>query len=180
SRRKPKPAEKGVRQEPEISSKKIPASAKKSHTLRLSNFFDNNPHLLPVKKHIPEKYFALKRVTQPENLYLIDEQVAKKAAAYILPRIKQNENQIVCETNAGLGFITSYLLENGVKLVRLYESCPDFKVYLKDLFRSYRGRVELFTKDIFLLHRYDYIDKQDHGNRVEQLLKRVPKKNWMD
>jgi hypothetical protein len=38
----------------------------------------------------------------------------------------------------------------------------------------------LFTKDIFLLHRYEYIDKQDHGNRVEQLLKDVPKKSWSD
>lgn len=38
----------------------------------------------------------------------------------------------------------------------------------------------MFTKDIFLLHRYEYIDKQDHGNRVEQLLKDVPKKSWSD
>ncbi|XP_044264144.1 dimethyladenosine transferase 2, mitochondrial isoform X2 [Tribolium madens] len=162
------------------SSKVIPEESRKSHRARLGQFFRKHPHLYAVKDDIPEKYLALKRLTPPDNLYLIDVEVAKKAVTHILPDIRTNENQLVCETNAGLGLISGELLDNGVKLVRLYESCPDFKHYLKSRFEPYKGRVELFTKDLFLLHRYEFIDKQDHGNRVEQLLKGIPTKAWDD
>ncbi|KYB26311.1 dimethyladenosine transferase 2, mitochondrial [Tribolium castaneum] len=165
---------------PPVKPPKIAEQSKRSHKARLGQFFRKHPHLGDVKHDIPEKYFALKRLTPPENLYLIDAQVAKKAVTYILPHITKNENQLVCETNAGLGLISGELLDSGVNLVRLYESCPDFKEHLKTRFKPYKGRVELFTKDLFLLHRYEFIDKQDHGNRVEQLLKGVPKKAWED
>lgn len=111
--------------------KTIPEESRKSHKVKISNFFRNQRHLTAVKPYIPGKYLVLKRMTPPENLYLIDEQVAKKAVSYILPEIRQNVNQIVSETNAGLGLISKQLLDNGVPLVRLYESCPDFKIYLK-------------------------------------------------
>jgi hypothetical protein len=155
-------------------------SATKSQKAKVSQFFRRNPHLVAARPHIPEKYFVTKRITPPENLYLIDANVAKKAARYVLPHVKNVKDHIVSETNAGLGLITSELLSNGIKLVRLYESCLDFKAHLRERFKRYKGCVELFTKDIFLLHRYEYIDKQDHGNRVEQLLKDVPKKSWSD
>lgn len=42
----------------------------------------------------------------------------------------------------------------------------------------YEDRVEIFAKDIYQLYRFDFMDKQDKGNRVQQLLKGIPTKSW--
>lgn len=44
----------------------------------------------------------------------------------------------------------------------------------------YPGRVELFSKDIYHAYSLKYLDHVDNGNRVEQLLRGVPKKDWSD
>lgn len=106
---------------------KIASVDKKSHSIRLGYFFKQNPHIQSIRSQIPEKYLQLKRITPPDNLYLIDKNVARWVVSNILPIIQQNENQIVSETNAGLGFITAELLDRGVRLVRIYEPCSDFK-----------------------------------------------------
>ncbi|KAJ8932073.1 hypothetical protein NQ314_014975 [Rhamnusium bicolor] len=151
-----------------------------THSKRINLFFSKNEDLKELKQYIPSKYFQLKRIGIPENLYLICPSVAKTIVSHLMPTLNLNSNQIICETNAGLGLIATELLENGVKLVRLYESCPDFRLELKDFGTVYPGRVELFTKDIFHLDRYAYMDKQDRANRVESLLKNVSKRSWID
>lgn len=169
-----------------------------SHKNAMNKFFLENEHLAALKQYIPAQYLALRRAKLPENLYLICPKVAKMIASRVKATTELNkQNQIIAETNAGLGLITTELLESGVSPVRLYESCPDFRCELKvrlDTFSSiqlnqklfkdfgavYPGDVELFTKDIFHLDRYSFMDKQDRGNRVEQLLKNVPKRSWSD
>ncbi|KAG5884975.1 hypothetical protein JTB14_000366 [Gonioctena quinquepunctata] len=91
-----------------------------------------------------------------------------------------SEKQIISETNAGLGLISTELLERGVDRVRMYESCPEFRQELKNFGKVFPGRVELFTKDIFQLGRFAFMDKQDNCSRVDALLKNVPKKSWVD
>lgn len=44
----------------------------------------------------------------------------------------------------------------------------------------YPNRVELFTKDIFHLNRYAFMDKHDRLKRVENLFRNVPKRSWTD
>ncbi|CAH2000889.1 unnamed protein product [Acanthoscelides obtectus] len=141
-------------------------------------FLTANPHLSSVKKYIPPRHLAVTRA--PENLYLICPNVAKSIANIVFPHLRSTKSQVIAETNAGLGLITTELLEKGVDLIRLYEMCSDFRRELKEFGDVYPGRVELFTKDIFHLYRYAFIDKQDNGNRVEALLQGVSKRNWSD
>ncbi|CAH0551418.1 unnamed protein product [Brassicogethes aeneus] len=152
----------------------------KSHTTKINNFFRKDPDLAEIKEFIPEKYLDCKRKTLTDNLYLICAKIARRTVRHVMPAIKNNTNQIVCETNAGLGFISSELLRKKIPLIRLYESCPEFREMLKDFDKEYKGKVEIFTKDLFLLHRYSWMDKIDHSNRVELLLKNVPRKKWTD
>lgn len=51
---------------------------------------------------------------------------------------------------------------------------------MQDFNSVYPGRVELFSKDVFHASALSYLDQIDHGNRIEQLLKDVPKKDWRD
>lgn len=99
--------------------------------LKLRKYLNSEMHLYEMLPYIPAKYLKLKRKECIENLYLIDSKIAKDAISRILPIIRKNKEQIVCETNAGLGLIASELLDNGVPLVRLYEASPEFRAPLK-------------------------------------------------
>lgn len=103
---------------------------KNNHNIGIGNYFASKPSLAETKPCIPNKYFVLKRRTAPENLYLIDQDIAKEATEKILPVLK-TANTLICETNVGLGLLASNLLNNNVNLIRLYESCPDFRHSLK-------------------------------------------------
>lgn len=117
-----------------INSRIFCTNAKQARPTRNSHimkYMQSKSSLKEMVPFIPEKYFTIKRKTPPENLYLIDEDVAKSVVNRILPLLKRNEDQVICETNAGLGLISSQLLDNGIKLVRLYESCSEFRQSLK-------------------------------------------------
>ncbi|CAH1280387.1 unnamed protein product [Diabrotica balteata] len=140
--------------------------------------FQKHPELLNIKQYIPEKYLSISSKVANEHLYLICVNTAKIIADHVIPFVK--EDQIVAESNVGLGLITTELLEKGVKRVRMYETCPEFRVDLKSFDSAFPGRVELFTKNLFHLGRFSFLDKQDGINRVDILLKGVPKKAWTD
>uniref|UniRef100_A0A6P7G9E1 Dimethyladenosine transferase 2, mitochondrial n=1 Tax=Diabrotica virgifera virgifera TaxID=50390 RepID=A0A6P7G9E1_DIAVI len=141
-------------------------------------YFDKHPELSNIKKYIPNKYLSISSKVANEHLYLICVKTAKIIADHVIPFVK--EDQIVAESNVGLGLITTELLEKGVKRVRMYETCPEFRVDLKSFDSAFPGRVELFTKNLFHLGRFSFLDKQDGINRVDILLKGVPKKAWTD
>lgn len=158
-----------------------PAENSKSFKTRLTKYFNSKPHLKKIQEYIPKKYLINKRYPAIiENLYLIDSEIAKDIVKHILPILQSNKNQLVCETNAGLGFITTELLDNGIELVRLYETCSEFRVTLKDFNDMYPGRIELFTKSLYSAPTLAYMDKIDNGNRIEQILKGVPQRKWTD
>lgn len=98
---------------------------------KLRNYLSGESHLLEMLRYIPEKYLKLKRKGTIEHMYLVDSQIAKEVVSQILPIIERNKEQIVCETNAGLGLISAELLDNGWPMVRLYEVCLDFRTALK-------------------------------------------------
>lgn len=50
----------------------------------------------------------------------------------------------------------------------------------KDFREVYSNRVELHTKDLFLISRFAYMDKHDRLNRVENLFRDVPVRSWTD
>lgn len=101
-----------------------------SHRKRMNLYLNSSECIEDVKPYIPKRYFDQKVRTISDNLYLIDSRLATDIAKHILPAIKDTD-QMICETNAGLGLLTSELLDNGLKWVRLYETCPDFRVTLK-------------------------------------------------
>ncbi|KAJ8926122.1 hypothetical protein NQ315_009979 [Exocentrus adspersus] len=150
-----------------------------SHKMAIANFFLEN-NLSPILQHLPRQYLKVRKAGSPESLYLVCPKTAKTIASYVKAAFEENQDQIIAETNAGLGLIATELLDSGVRPVRLYEPCPDFRLELKDFGKVYTGQVELFTKDIFHLHRYSYMDQRDSLNRVQTLLKNVPKKSWKD
>ncbi|XP_018563365.1 dimethyladenosine transferase 2, mitochondrial [Anoplophora glabripennis] len=165
-----------------VKATKIAGNPKRpSHKRVINRFFLENEHLTALKEHIPEQHLTLRRAGLPENLYLICPKVAKIIASHVKAATESNgNNQVIAETNAGLGLISMELLENGVTPVRVYETCPDFRKELKDFEHVYSGQVEVFTKDIFHLYWYSYMDRQDHRKRVDMLLKDVPKRSWSD
>lgn len=158
-----------------------PKENSKTFKTRLTKYFNSKPHLKQIQEYIPKKYLINKRYpANIENLYLIDSEVAKDIVKQILPTLLSNKNQLVCETNAGLGFISTELLDNGIDLVRLYETCSEFRKTLKDFNDMYPGRIELFTKSLYSAPTLAYMDKVDNGNRIEQILKGIPQKKWTD
>lgn len=98
---------------------------------KLRNYLKSELHLFEMCPYIPVKYLKLKRRESIENMYLIDTKVAKDVVSQILPIIQKNKKQIVCETNAGLGLISSELLDHDWPMVRLYEICVEFRTALK-------------------------------------------------
>nr|CAH7716454.1 unnamed protein product [Callosobruchus chinensis] len=150
------------------------------HTRELYYLFTTYPHLQNIKKYIPPKYFLRSNTVPAENIYLICPKTAKRIADIVFKYLRSTKTQVIAETNAGLGLIATELLDKGLDLIRLYETCPEFREELRDIAEVYPGHVELFTRSIYQLNRYASADKQDNGNRVETLLKRVPKRSWSD
>ncbi|KRT83981.1 hypothetical protein AMK59_1097, partial [Oryctes borbonicus] len=100
------------------------------HRKKMNVYLNSAKHIESIRHIIPCKYTDLKRRTVADNLYLIDSLIARDIAKHILPTIK-DKNSIVCETNAGLGFLTSELLDGDIQRIRLYETCADFRLTLK-------------------------------------------------
>ncbi|KAK9886297.1 hypothetical protein WA026_015807 [Henosepilachna vigintioctopunctata] len=149
---------------------------KMSHKEMLNTYFESNQMRLKVKDLLPEECFSLKK--NADFLYLIDPLNAKKVTSCILPYLKQDTSKIIAECTPGLGLISKDLLKNGIEAIRLYEPIPKFRDHLKHLHTLYPGKVQLFTKSLFNLSSYFYIDKMDNGNRVDQLLRGIPKISW--
>lgn len=162
----------------------------------VQKFFERDFELLGILPHIPIKYLRVNSAA--EHHYLISPKIAKQVVDKIMPFLDLSGKQLIAETNAGLGLISGELLERGVDLVRMYESCSEFRTELKvsvyidfvmwkchifvfkDFGNVYPKRVELFTKDIFHLTRYAYFDRLDKQRRVENLFKNVKKRSWND
>lgn len=100
------------------------------HRKKINLYLSSCKHIEDIRYIIPYKYTEIKKHTLADNLYLVDSRIAADIAKRILPFIK-DKNRMVCETNAGLGFITSELLDNGLDRIRLYETCSDFRLTLK-------------------------------------------------
>ncbi|KAF5294029.1 hypothetical protein FQR65_LT10934 [Abscondita terminalis] len=144
----------------------------------LDRYFNGLFYLKDIKQSIPEKHFVITRKKVLQHMYLVDTKIAKDAVKKILPYIKRSEPHIVCETNAGLGLIATELLREGVEIVRLYESCTEFRLILKNISKLFPERIELFTKDIFHLGSLSYADRYDSGKRVKEMLMGIPLKPW--
>lgn len=100
------------------------------HRKRMNLYLSSAKHIEEIRHIIPCKYTELKKRALADNLYLVDARIASDIAKHILPFLKDKSRK-VCETNAGLGFLTSELLEGGVEQIRLYETCSDFRLTLK-------------------------------------------------
>lgn len=100
------------------------------HQKAMNIYLGSQSHIEEIRHIIPLRYTEQKNRGFADNLYLIDSNIAQDIANRILPFII-NKDRMICETNPGLGFITSELLDGGLERVRLYESCPEFRLTLK-------------------------------------------------
>ncbi|KAK4884387.1 hypothetical protein RN001_000658 [Aquatica leii] len=167
-----------VSETPELVSKQEEPVRKLRNKTRLNRYFDGLFYLKDVKQSIPEKYFVVTRKQVFQHMYLVDQKIAKEVVRTILPYLKCDDPHIVCESNPGLGLITTELLREGVEMVRLYESCIEFRNILKNLSKLFPDSIELFSRDIFHISSLSYADRYDSGNRVKEMLKGIPKKPW--
>lgn len=101
----------------------------RSYSRGVKDYLRKNPELLEIKQYIPDKYLKTSSKIANEYLYLICPNAAHKIADHVVSAA--TDNQIIAETNTGLGLITTELLEKGIKKVRMYESCSEFRVDLK-------------------------------------------------
>ncbi|XP_030753407.1 dimethyladenosine transferase 2, mitochondrial [Sitophilus oryzae] len=143
-------------------------------------FFQSNNHMEYLKELIPANIKLQRKTVIPDRMYLICPNTAKKVAEYVWEQTKSNTNQLICETNPGVGVITIELLEKGARKVRLYEPNELFHEPLKVLLQKYLHRIEIVDKDLMHLGKYVYLDNKDPADRVEKLLEGIPKKSWTD
>lgn len=98
-------------------------------TREMKQFFEANSDLSQIMQYIPRKYLRINSVS--EHHYLVCQKTARDITDKIVPFMDLSGKQLIAETNAGLGLITAELLERGADLVRMYESCPEFRMELK-------------------------------------------------
>ncbi|KAK5648601.1 hypothetical protein RI129_003493 [Pyrocoelia pectoralis] len=147
-----------------------------SYNARIERHFNERYELKLVKEHIPKKYLTQNRQNVLRNLYLVNSTFAKDIVKRILPYLK-NKDQVICESNAGLGLISTELIRRGIKKVRLYEACAEFRAYLRTL-PHFPSKMDLYNKDIFGLNSISYFDKYNKANRVVEMLDGIPVRSW--
>lgn len=131
-----------------------------------------------IKSQIPADLLTRKK--SYDSLYLIDPLVARKVVAEILPYLNTNAKQVIAECHPGLGLITRLLLKKGIEPIKLFEPSESFRKLLKKLVSRNRNKLQLYSKNLLNLSKFNYSDRQDDGVREETLLKNVPKKGWTD
>ena len=97
---------------------------------KMLTFFKNETQILEIIKLFPPQHVKTKINTRIEYLYLINPDVAKSIAKHISSILNQKKEHFVAETNPGIGLLTKELLNGGIKLLRLYESCSDMRAHL--------------------------------------------------
>lgn len=100
-----------------------------SHLREMAEFFNENPKVAIYKDFLPTKIWASKPYKIPDYFYLVCPDTAKKIAKEVIQRL-HGGNQVIAESNPGLGLITEALLKKGVSFVRLYELNIEFQDYL--------------------------------------------------
>lgn len=115
-----------------VKNRRDVPNEKHTPNVNVLNYLKSDKVLNNVIDLIPTKYLHLKRRSVPENLYLIDNNIAIEAINLIWDDLKKTEAcGLICETNAGLGLISTELLKRGIRLIRLYESCNEFRNNLR-------------------------------------------------
>lgn len=145
-------------------------------------FFDKHDDLKGMFGQVPHTLMRYQRDSTLKSLHLISPKIAEKIVSHIIPAIKSNKDHLICETCASLGLITDKLLKENVKCVQIHETMVEFQRHLKTKWKPdlYQNRIRMFSKDFLNLSKYDFLDRQDGGNRVETLLQNIPQKNWTD
>lgn len=100
-----------------------------SHLREMAEFFNENHNVAKYKDFLPTKIWASKPYKTPDYLYLVCPDIAKKIAKEVVQRL-HGGNQVIAESNPGLGLITEALFQKGVSFVRLYELNSEFQDYL--------------------------------------------------
>lgn len=117
------------------------------------------------------------RVSRPEHLYLLDEQVAAKFVDLIKDDLLEHPRRIV-EVNAGVGVLTEKLLDAGIPKLSIFETQSRCVEVLAKLKSKYRNKIDVREADMFQMWKIAYQDRIDGGDRVAKLLSGFTEKRW--
>lgn len=129
------------------SKKSERRNTNKKQMNEIKTYLSTIDSMLNVKEIIPNRF--LKRNNKyPDDLYLVDAEIAKKIVSTIKPYIA-NDNKSVIETNPGFGYITKGLLDKGLQKMHVYESTVYFRNYI-----LVRTKCSSFMNILLLIHTF--------------------------
>ncbi|XP_013105854.1 dimethyladenosine transferase 2, mitochondrial [Stomoxys calcitrans] len=125
----------------------------------------------------PTKLLNKKQKT-PAIFYLANEKTAQTLDCLLEPYIEKSSCNTILELNPGIGLFTRKLLdrEDKLKKILLMESMDYFMDNLQEMHSLYPDRVKVKLADLTNIWKLVYQDKLDNGNRVQELLRDIPRK----
>ncbi|KAL1123557.1 hypothetical protein AAG570_002634 [Ranatra chinensis] len=127
------------------------------------------------KYRIPNK-LIVRKIKNPEALYLVDPKVAKEIVDVIRDELLKNDT-IVFEANPGFGYLTSQMLEAGVRRIHAFETITPFREVMAQLSET-TDRLRLFTTNMIQVWKIAYLDRLDNGSRLRGLMAGVETRRW--
>nr|XP_023024313.1 uncharacterized protein LOC111512425 [Leptinotarsa decemlineata] len=154
-------------------------SIRKAGSRQIKNFINFHPHL-KVAHRIPAIYKKIAARDSIDYLYLVCPETARNIANHVLASVNLDKKQVIAEANAGLGLVSTELLERGVNRVRIYEKCDKCLSILQNFNITYPERVEIICESFFDLNILDLKDRHENQGRVHIFFKDIPKRAWTD
>ena len=130
---------------------------------------------------LPLKIMKIRRTA--ESLYLADEKIADKFSALIQRDLAKGSSAFVAEVNPGLGLLTERLLQTTIPKIHLYEPTSSFILpnsRLQSIINQHPDRLELRKANLLKMWDAAFLDFKDGGNRFQEMLKGIEKRNWDD
>lgn len=126
-------------------------------------------------KCIPESY--IKYTTAVKNLLLIDEKSGQKFVSLIIDDLLKNPSFVV-QASAGLGIMTTILLDAGVPFIHMYEDSAFFRNRLENLVKKFPDKLDIRNYNFLRLSKIMYVDNMTNNQYLQDALKGIPKVKW--
>uniref|UniRef100_A0A1B6L546 rRNA adenine N(6)-methyltransferase n=1 Tax=Graphocephala atropunctata TaxID=36148 RepID=A0A1B6L546_9HEMI len=145
-----------------VPKSKIKVTNRLNHYKTLVEYFESKQCLNALNK-IPTLY-VLRKFKTPKCLYIIDKDVAGQLFKAMEPHLASYNGHVI-EANAGVGLLTTHLLEAGHPALRIYESDSLLYTELQDLLAKYNSNARLIKLNLLPLWTMIKLDQNDHENR---------------
>ncbi|KAG5684931.1 hypothetical protein PVAND_014139 [Polypedilum vanderplanki] len=160
-------------------TKKKVKSLKKKKSIeekKIYKYFDKK-----IVQEYPEELFVKKKNNKKvdDNFYIANE----KAARIIFNELVKDlpKNKLLIEINPGIGLLTQLLIDETKNDLFLFEQKEDLFHKTAEIIQKYQNRkISLRQCDFTTLWKMGFLDKQDNGNRVEEVFNKIQPKKFED